>query len=413
MVKLKGRLHNYESYISFVVRDDARPSDILFQRSVTTDQAYNNYPGLVNGDTTAPENGKSLYQSTSYGLVLPGSSTNPQQARKVSFNRPYNILTCSTVALCAPGYVGRLPYETAGGTLFSYDFNMIRWLEKEGYDVTYSTNIDTHAADTNGSLTPGRHKVFLSVGHDEYWSWEMRDNIEEARNDSSQPLNLGFFTGNAVYWQVRFEESSSASQPANALYRTMVGYKNHFNDSPPDNDPFYDLGNPVNNHKATNKWRQNYLNSGYYYKPPEDELIGVMFSEKPFFCCSSVTANIASTAPSWITQGMTFGQPLTELIGYEADRLHDENVYTDRLLQVVGDTPFLGGENSHMTFYTRNTLNTNNARAFATGSIQWSWGLDNFKLDSAGPVFNNPNHNPDAERLTKNVLGCLINGVCS
>jgi len=30
-------------------------------------------------------------------------------------------------------------------SLAGWEYNMVRWLEREGYDVTYSTNIDTHA----------------------------------------------------------------------------------------------------------------------------------------------------------------------------------------------------------------------------------------------------------------------------
>ena len=43
---------------------------------------------------------------------------------------------------------------------------MVRWLEPNGYDVSYFSAIDS---DRLGSLILN-HKVFLSVGHDEYWS---------------------------------------------------------------------------------------------------------------------------------------------------------------------------------------------------------------------------------------------------
>ena len=42
------------------------------------------------------------------------------------------------------------------------EFPLAFWLEKEGYDVTYISNVDTHG-DGRGLL---RAKVFLSVGHD-------------------------------------------------------------------------------------------------------------------------------------------------------------------------------------------------------------------------------------------------------
>ena len=68
LAKLTGTASGKQSYIIFVVREDERGSDFLFQSSVTTFQAYNNWGG------------KSTY---------PSNSLNEQWARTVSFNRPY------------------------------------------------------------------------------------------------------------------------------------------------------------------------------------------------------------------------------------------------------------------------------------------------------------------------------------
>ena len=46
------------------------------------------------------------------------------------------------------------------------------------------------------------HKVFLSVGHDEYWSGAQRANVEAARDAG---VNLAFFSGNEVFWKTRWE----------------------------------------------------------------------------------------------------------------------------------------------------------------------------------------------------------------
>jgi hypothetical protein len=59
-----------------------------------------------------------------------------------------------------------------------WEYNMVRWLERNGYDVTYSTDIDTHSRP---DFWKG-HKAWLSVGHDEYWSDEMRRHVEAARD---------------------------------------------------------------------------------------------------------------------------------------------------------------------------------------------------------------------------------------
>src|SRR6195256_5819555 len=77
MVQLTNA-QGYQNYITFVVRDDARVADIMFQQSVATYQAYNNYPD--DGAT-----GKSLYDFNSYGA----STVAGKRAVKVSWNRPY------------------------------------------------------------------------------------------------------------------------------------------------------------------------------------------------------------------------------------------------------------------------------------------------------------------------------------
>src|SRR5262249_45094514 len=63
------------------------------------------------------------------------------------------------------------------------------WMEKEGYDVSYISNYDTHS-DPRGLL---RAKGWLSVGHDEYWSLDMFNNVKSA---IAAGLNVAFFSAN-------------------------------------------------------------------------------------------------------------------------------------------------------------------------------------------------------------------------
>jgi hypothetical protein len=86
------------SHIVFIVRDDSGASDLLFQTSDTTWQAYNSYGG------------NSLYVGSPAG-----------RAYKVSYNRPFNLRGIS-------------PYGAAG--LFGATYPMARWIEANGYDVS-------------------------------------------------------------------------------------------------------------------------------------------------------------------------------------------------------------------------------------------------------------------------------------
>ncbi|HLY30154.1 MAG TPA: N,N-dimethylformamidase beta subunit family domain-containing protein, partial [Ktedonobacterales bacterium] len=123
---------NDHSFIFFVVRDDGGHEDFVFQTSVTTYEAYNTYGGT------------SLYNNNTDGSIF-----KYPHATKVSFDRPFN-----------PG-----DSNGAGHFLF-WEYPMLRWAEKNGFDMTYTTDVDTDL-NTN-PLT--NHKAFLSVGHDEYWS---------------------------------------------------------------------------------------------------------------------------------------------------------------------------------------------------------------------------------------------------
>ena len=85
---------------------------------------------------------------------------------------------------------------------------MVRWLERNGYDVSYTTGVDS---DRRGAEIR-EHRIFLSTGHDEYWSGVQRTNVEAARDAG---VNLAFFSGNEVFWKTRWENN----------YRTLVSYK--------------------------------------------------------------------------------------------------------------------------------------------------------------------------------------------
>jgi len=429
----------FESYVPFVVREDARASDFLFQASVTTWQAYNFWPA-DQGETNW-KSGKSLYAGgarrgrLSWGPKVP--DTDPDfaevQARKVSFNRPY--------------FPDNGIYGTAGKLFFWGEYNMARWMEHEGYDVTYTTDVDTDAASDleNGPLRPGHHKVFLSVGHDEYWSWKMRDNIEKARNRPTQPLNIGWFGGNNVHWQIRFENSSSPnSSPPDVPKRTMVAYKHlATSERPFIRDPnFVPLtqGGSENNYLTTTLWRDNNnsttlgstcpQNVQNCFKPPEDELVGVM-TTTPNTVTGRGDFNFYTGGddeddppfPAWILGDITNLNAIPNLVGYEADEIFDSPYNDpdtgDRWFWQLGDSTLYsnpgeppGSTLSHAVFYKLKGSGPR-ARVFAAGTISWTWGLDDWGgPGGSGPALYGHPYTYDArvETMTRNILTCLRDG---
>jgi len=123
----------------------------------------------------------------------------------------------------------------------------VRWAEREGYrvDVAVNSDLEFHPEVLQG------YRLVVSVGHDEYWSWGMRDALESFIADGG---NVAFFSGNSVCWQVRYENDGA----------TMVCFKSACED-----DPVYGTDRQ---HLLSTLW------SSALVGRPENSLTGVSFS---------------------------------------------------------------------------------------------------------------------------------------
>jgi hypothetical protein len=339
LAKLTAVPSGKQSYTIFVVRDDQRASQYLFQSSVTTYQAYNNWGG------------KSLYNNGIGGKGV-----------KVSFNRPYAPGLQPSAASGAGAGEFLTTYQPVYETYpAGWEYNMVRFLERNGYDVTYSTDLDTHG---NSALLLN-HKAFLVVGHDEYWSMPMRNNVIRARDAG---VNLAFFAANVSFWQIRFEPSILTGEPD----RTQVCYK--------------DTSDPVKGVLATINWRSLGM--------PEDEIIGVMYG------ADRVKSDIVvENTNSWVYAGtnLVAGNLLHGLLGYEVDMVQTGSPAN---VIVLANSPFPESgrpvQYSNMATYTA----ASGAVVFATGSMHWSWGLDDYNTPTVRPSVLSI----DAQKVTDNVL---------
>lgn len=338
LARLTARPSGRQSFIVFVVRDDGRDAAIVFQSSVTTFAAYNNWGG------------GSLYAFNS----------NDAPARKVSFDRPYAM---------SP-YGVRL--DGAGDFLRRWEYNAVRFLEREGYDVKYVTDVDTHER-------PVAARVFLSVGHDEYWSVPMREHVQAARD---RGVHLAFLGAGACFWRIRIEPNGSGTPD-----RTIVSYK----EAAGDDDPVALDGNPDNDRLVTTRWRDRPV------ARPEERLIGVMYAADP------VDGDVVvDDASHWAFEGtgVTRGTVLRGLLGYEVDAMsEDEPRGRVRLMH----SPFL---EEGRTRYADATVYTaaSGAIVFATGSMQWNWGLDDYNA----PQWRAPRVSSVAQQVMRNVLGRML-----
>jgi hypothetical protein len=172
LAKLSSQASGVESYVIFIVRD-RRPADVIFQCSDFTWQAYNRWP-----------NNFSLYDDG----VQPWYWGDASQ---VSFDRPYG-------KYCQ---IFDAPLSIGSGEFLLWEFPFAYWLEAQGYDVSYISNLDTH----RGVETLTRGRAVLSVGHDEYWTIEMFRHMQQAVTAGT---SLGFFSGNAVCGRVLWDDAT-------------------------------------------------------------------------------------------------------------------------------------------------------------------------------------------------------------
>jgi hypothetical protein len=163
------RVHAWQSYIIFIVRDD-RPAGILFQCSDNTWQAYNRWPDDY-----------SLYTDPRGSLVA---------GVDVSFDRPYGKYP----------QIFENPQSLGSGEFLLWEYPLCYWLEQHGYDVTYCSN-----RDMLDPAQPLRAKLFISVGHDEYWDLRQYETALAAVKAGVSQLYL---SGNAVCFVSPFRPSS-------------------------------------------------------------------------------------------------------------------------------------------------------------------------------------------------------------
>ena len=340
LVKMINTL-GYQDYMIFVVRD-GRPAAIVYQQPINTYEGYNNYP-----DDHAT--GKSLYDYASFGANTIAGTT---RAVKVSFNRPFNDLG-------------------VGDFLF-WEVDFVRWIERSGYDVTYATDVDTQEGNVN--LTNSR--AVIVVGHSEYWTKEMRDRFESARDAG---VSLGFFGANTDYRQVRYEAAADGTPD-----RVLVHYR----------DPALD---PVQGSTTTTETR------GAPVNRPEQPLLGVQYSS--YVAWGANVDHVVINSTNSINTGTLLleGTHVPGIVGYEMDRyMSNYPVPAGSGYTLLSWSPYTdvngASDVSNSSIYQA----PSGAWVFCAGTISWSYALDSF----AGP-------GADArmQRLTANVLDRFTGGV--
>jgi hypothetical protein len=331
---------NYQSYVPFVVRDDDNAADFVYKEPVNTYEAYNNYPD-------DHQIGKSLYDQNSYG---PNTVADKPRAVKASFDRPYN--------------------GDGAGQFFEWEFSLLQWLERSGYDIDYVTDVDLHNAP---GILRGRKGV-IDAGHDEYWSRQMYDAVTSARDAG---VNLAFFGADVGDWQIRYEAGAGGEQN-----RTIVCYR----DVTLDPEPQEQL--------KTVWWRDPPLN-----RPPQ-ALVGVQLQ----YLLTTNAPLVATNTDYWVFANSGFHQSdaVPGIVGYEVDSAMpgfalppSGGTYTLLSSSPVTDQTGRPGV-SNSSIYRASS----GAWVFATGTMSWSWGLDPERA-----------YDSRVQQVSANVLNTFLTGV--
>jgi hypothetical protein len=303
---------------------------------------------------------------------------------------------------------GASVWDMPAGFLHKWEQQFVAWAERAGIALDSLAQSDLDARPD--SLAP--YPSYLSVGHDEYWTWEERDAVETFVDAGG---SAAFFSGNTSYWQVRFERGG----------REMAGYKF----TAPSRDPV--LGTP-RERRLTSLW------SDPLIARPETEMTGVTFARAGYaragYALSRGTAGYTIYRPEhWSLAGtnLFYGDVLGDefaLCAYETDGcafrfeaglpVPTGEGGTPEDFEIVGIAPATLGEpeptpgegllgrddarfvaerlfggdiehalRGHATF---GSFRRGRGEVFTAGTTEWPWGL------TAGDPF--------IDRITRNVL---------
>jgi hypothetical protein len=345
-----------ESDCLFVVTA-ARPQPLLAQLPTSTYEAYNAWGG------------DSLYPGGADRVGVTGTT----QGVEVSYDRPYDSVT-------------------GAGQFFARDVAMVRFLERYGYAVSYTTSesIDERPGQLAG------HRALIDFGHSEYWSQRQEDAFARARDAGTSLL---FFGSDTLAWRIRYGPASPAAGRAGGPDHLIVAYKEHAGLDPDRSQPtgaFADGGAA--------------LTGSAYVGCITPRLIGPGPPTYHYYSW----APAPGLQPAWLFagSGVTATTRIAGIVGYELDERTPSSppgtvevgggaTPCQRTAEVGEPVAGDGRDLAETTIYTARS----GALVFNTGTLGWELGLE--------PV---PSASPDAPvapdprlvAMTRNLLARVL-----
>jgi hypothetical protein len=194
-----------------------------------------------------------------------------------------------------PGYSR---WDFSAGFQNTWEHHMVRWLEQRGHRVDFLDQADLGREP--GILSP--YKLYVTAGHNEYMSWEERDEVERFTASGGDAMMLA---GNHAFWQIRWERD----------HTRLVCYK-----SSADDDPAMASDTPE---RTTTYWAHPVTGR------PETQMTGLTFSRGGFANLGLATARGSGgytvyRPEHWALEGsdLFYGDVLgaeQRLVGWEVD----------------------------------------------------------------------------------------------
>jgi hypothetical protein len=298
LIKLTGS-GGQQSYVPLTVWDPSSTAAYVMQNDAFTWQAWNPYGGF------------DYYQGV--GECPAGQYPLCSRARVVSFDRPYGS-------------------EEGSGNFLTLEYPLVRFAESRGLDVTYAT--DQAIAQHPRYLL--RHRVLLSLGHDECWSLAERTAAVTAHD---RGMNIVFFGASPILRHVRLRSSPLGPGREEVDYRDAQ------------QDPLDGKGSPLN--VTGNTWGSPPTDW------PESRFVGEMYAG--FLEPGRRAGLVVSDASSWVYRGtgLRNGSTVPGVIASDVDHFYAAMIHPGNV-QVLSHSPIpadlgqtdIGAFYSDMTYYT-------------------------------------------------------------
>jgi Tectonin domain len=326
--------------IPFIVRSSSVVNKILMVISDTTYEAYNDWGG------------RSLYgYVNALDNAATGVANSPMPPQQQGARVPWGFRVCFD----RPHY-GR--YQTNNAKWTYWEVPFLKWVQQKHIDIDVCTARDLHF-----DQVPTGYRLLVFVGHEEYWSMQMRENVASFAATGG---NIAFLAGNVCWWQVRISTDGT----------TMTCYKMPGFDT----NEIYTVNDPIAGYVASSLCTVNWCAAPVNFS--EACLTGASYATSwhpvsatvPFTCQQPLWWGFGATGMTGQATFGTWNEGQDTVVGTEIDNqvlprgeLNTPSNYVEYANVFAPDSDIAGGTMG--AYYVKANW------VMTVGTIWWSIGL--------------------------------------